>query len=598
MITESLRDAGYMTAAIGKWGMGSGTGAPWNHGIDYFVGYMETKDAWWYYPTSLAMFVRPPFSNEVPADNVPDKFDINQWVSTLGAVTETRCAVLEEDCAYSSDTLRNFSLAYIQQFINPTQNDYTRPFFLYWTPATPHVGSYQDGGILTSPAGNLSNRVGQTTMCKRGHASEIEVSIDADVSAVLDLLDSTPTLKNTLFIFATDNGPHADCADDPSYGPPYYIAAGGLRGMKRTLYEGGSRSPTIIRWPDVIAAGGTNAIPHTFADIAVTLLHIAGAKPLPATGKRGAPGGAVNILDAWKSSDSPPTRTTPIMIEWCDNNMPDMCTTACYDTTKWPVSLPKLIRFPDGSFEMYELVSDPIEENNIASSSPLFRPLLAKLLASREPLCQVAAVYQSPECKLSVFPTTSPTVQPTARPSNKPTLSPSRKPSKSPAVHPSRAPTTLEPSESPSVVYQACVKYDVSLVGNALPINFVHAIGAQNRYHANGCPSQSSNYGNAEPELVSLFEAPLNGVFYFDSIGSQVDTILYVINCTSEAQVACDDDGFGPHGLQSRVGPLALGQGERVAVVIDVYGTQATSALANVQLNVYASHPEYEQDEL
>jgi len=165
-------------------------------------------------------------------------------------------------------------------------------------------------------------------------------------------------------------------------------------------------------------------------------------------------------------------------------------------------------------------------------------------------------------------------------------------------VHPSGAPATSEPSFSPSVVFQACVKYDVSLVGSALPINFVHAIGAQNRYHANGCPSQSANYGNAQPEFVSLIEAPADGVYYFDSIGSQLDTVLYVINCTSEAQVACDDDGFGPTGVQSRVGPLALGLGERVAVVIDVYGTQTTSAQANVQLNVYASHPEYEQDEL
>jgi len=70
--------------------------------------------------------------------------------------------------------------------------------------------------------------------------------------------------------------------------------------MKRTMYEGGDRSPTIVRWPGVIAPGSTNDVPHTLSDVGFTLVQIGGGKALPSTGLRGVAGGAVSLLDMWK----------------------------------------------------------------------------------------------------------------------------------------------------------------------------------------------------------------------------------------------------------------------------------------------------------
>ena len=50
---------------------------------------------------------------------------------------------------------------------------------------------------------------------------------------------------NTIVFFTSDNGPHKEGGNDPRF----FNSAGGLRGIKRDLYEGGIREPMIVRWP-------------------------------------------------------------------------------------------------------------------------------------------------------------------------------------------------------------------------------------------------------------------------------------------------------------------------------------------------------------
>jgi arylsulfatase A-like enzyme len=56
----------------------------------------------------------------------------------------------------------------------------------------------------------------------------------------------------------------------------YFDSTGGLRGFKRSYYEGGVRSPSIIRWPGVTAAGAVSGVPWAFWDVLPTLLEMAG----------------------------------------------------------------------------------------------------------------------------------------------------------------------------------------------------------------------------------------------------------------------------------------------------------------------------------
>jgi len=62
-----LRDqGGYHTALIGKWGLGSRSGAPWNHGFDLFFGQLETEQAWSWFPYTINYWKRDWFSNVTP----------------------------------------------------------------------------------------------------------------------------------------------------------------------------------------------------------------------------------------------------------------------------------------------------------------------------------------------------------------------------------------------------------------------------------------------------------------------------------------------------------------------------------------------------
>ncbi len=94
--------------------------------------------------------------------------------------------------------------------------------------------------------------------------------MDHGLGMVLDALDEIGTRDNTLVFFTSDNGPV------PSYGG----TSGGLRGNKRSEYEGGIRVPGLARWPGQIDPGTVSDIPVIGTDVFATALDITGL-PLP-----------------------------------------------------------------------------------------------------------------------------------------------------------------------------------------------------------------------------------------------------------------------------------------------------------------------------
>ena len=95
--------------------------------------------------------------------------------------------------------------------------------------------------------------------------------LDHALGMVLDALDDAGVSENTLVFFTSDNGPV------PAYGG----TSGGLRGNKRSEYEGGIRVPGLARWPGHIQAGSTSDIPVIGTDVFSTVLDLVGL-PLPA----------------------------------------------------------------------------------------------------------------------------------------------------------------------------------------------------------------------------------------------------------------------------------------------------------------------------
>lgn len=90
--------------------------------------------------------------------------------------------------------------------------------------------------------------------------------LDHALGMVMDALDEQGVSDNTFFYFSSDNGPV------PAFGG----SSGGLRGNKRSDYEGGIRVPGLVRWPEHIKPGTTSETPVIGTDVFNTILHLAG----------------------------------------------------------------------------------------------------------------------------------------------------------------------------------------------------------------------------------------------------------------------------------------------------------------------------------
>ncbi len=95
--------------------------------------------------------------------------------------------------------------------------------------------------------------------------------MDRDVGRILDLLQELNIADNTLVIFSSDNGPH----DESRHNTQRFDPSGPLRGMKRDLYEGGIRVPTIAWWPGTIEPGSTSDHIGYFGDLMATACDLA-----------------------------------------------------------------------------------------------------------------------------------------------------------------------------------------------------------------------------------------------------------------------------------------------------------------------------------
>ena len=102
--------------------------------------------------------------------------------------------------------------------------------------------------------------------------------MDLYIGNVLKLLDDLELSDNTLVIFSSDNGTtHLDLEVDYDF----FESVGELRGLKGSLYEGGVRVPTVVRWPGRVAAGSEHDRISGFEDWMPTILDAVEAKTSP-----------------------------------------------------------------------------------------------------------------------------------------------------------------------------------------------------------------------------------------------------------------------------------------------------------------------------
>ena len=249
-IPELLKSAGYSTGMFGKWGLGEldTEGTPTRKGFDEFFGYINQKHAHFYYFPYLQ-------HNEEQYD-IPENRDGQRGI-------------------YTHDLIHARAKEFITQ-----QAQSNEPFFAYLAYTLPH-------SELDVPEDDMSKFRGRYPenpypgSDTKGYRPQPEpkaafmgmlTRLDRHVGEILDLIRELGIEKNTIVIFTSDNGPHKEGGADPEF----FNSNGGLRGIKRDLYDGGIREPMIVQWKGVVKRGSRTDRMTAFWDVMPTLCELAG----------------------------------------------------------------------------------------------------------------------------------------------------------------------------------------------------------------------------------------------------------------------------------------------------------------------------------
>lgn len=220
-----------------------------------------------------------------------------------------------------------------------------RPFFLFlshWDVHAPRVAREE---LVAKYEKKLASWTRNTHPYDPTYAAMVE-AVDTSVGRILQILDELNLSERTLVIFSSDNGGTRVSINRP------------LRGVKGSLYEGGIRVPTCMRWPGIIKPGSKSATPITSVDFLPTFAELAGvALPTsqPADGRSLVPllKGRTALQHRaifWHYPLYLAGRATPV---------------SAIRKGDW-----KLIEyFEDGSTELYNLSSDISESKNLAGAA-------------------------------------------------------------------------------------------------------------------------------------------------------------------------------------------------------------------------------------
>ncbi|MGL1886793.1 MAG: arylsulfatase [Reichenbachiella sp.] len=246
-VAEVLKNAGYRTGIIGKWGLAENLAGsqPNQRGFDYFYGFNKHLPAHHYYPEQI-------WENDsllsIPNDTQNKKGKHVQELFTERAI----------------------------DFIDQSTD---QPFFLYLAYTTPHFEltipeeykkQYrdQDWPLRKMNSGHyLHDEDGHVT-----YAAMVS-KMDADIGRIMKLLKEKGVDDNTLVIFTSDNGHEYDQVDNE-----FFNSNANFRGRKRDLYDGGIHMPFVARWPEQIEANSSSDHLAAFWDMKATLSDLAGGE--------------------------------------------------------------------------------------------------------------------------------------------------------------------------------------------------------------------------------------------------------------------------------------------------------------------------------
>jgi arylsulfatase len=337
-----FQDAGYFTGAIGKWGLGGpgSSGAPNNQGFDHWYGYLCQRIAHNYYPTHLWR------------NGEKDLLEGNEYFYPHQRLPEG--ADPADPAVYEPYSGKDYSMDFMAEEARTFIRDHAQePFFLYLPFPVPHVSLQVPEDSLEEYADAFPEEpyVGDRGYLPhpkpRAAYAAMITRMDREIGSILDLLEELGLAEDTLVLFTSDNGPTFNGGTDSEF----FESAGGLRGLKTELYEGGIRVPLVARWPGKIPAGSVSELPSAFWDFMPTFLELTEQVPADSTD-------GVSLLPTLLGKREDQVDREYLYWEFQGRQAVRMDRWKAYRTAS------------DGDFELYDLEADPAETSDVAEGHP------------------------------------------------------------------------------------------------------------------------------------------------------------------------------------------------------------------------------------
>lgn len=332
----------YATAHYGKWHIGDTPETrPHVRGFDEHAGLLYSNDMWKHHATNPEHWGKHPLQFwENGQVTIPDVDHQHQEQLTTWA-TERAVSFIER------------------------KKD--QPFFLYVAHSMPHVPLYVSKKFKGKSGAGLYG--------------DVMMELDWSVGQIMQALDQNNLTENTIVIFSSDNGPWTVYGNHAGQTP--------FREAKGTTFDGGVRSPTIIRYPGHIRPGTTSEATLCTIDLLPTLSHLTGT-PLPAN--------TIDGLNVWPLISGQAGATNPHRFYALSNakNFEGIITA----DGRWKLHLPhgyRHVHYPahDGAggkytqfkieLSLFDLKADPYETTNVIADHPeIARELQALAEAHRD----------------------------------------------------------------------------------------------------------------------------------------------------------------------------------------------------------------------
>ena len=362
-LASFLRNDGYETAMVGKWHLGMEFSGPkgsrdWSQpvaegpvdkGFDYFYGIPASMNYGILTYIENRRILEPP---TLWTAKKPNKIAIADYRITP-PYSNVRELGLEVAPSFDDQqVLTKFTdkaVEWIDDFAGRSTDD--DQFFLYLAYTSPH-----------KPVIPIKEFQGKS---RAGAYGDFMMETDAHIGAVLDALDRHELTRDTLVIMTSDNGPENTYPE--RLRRFNHASAGGLRGGKRDLYEGGHRVPFIVRWPATVKPETRAADTVSQTDLLATFADLLGKTLAAGEGED-----SVSFLPVLEGK--PRARRAPLIHHSASGHF-------SIRDGQWKLNMirgsggslqPRWIEPKAGepSFELYDLASDLGETHDVASANP------------------------------------------------------------------------------------------------------------------------------------------------------------------------------------------------------------------------------------